>query len=76
MSEQPSLRDLRALPEAYRPCPFCGGDCLHGNCAVVFTPIADCEHKDPIDGCCRNPKNMTPECHVAACPRLHRRIKV
>jgi hypothetical protein len=37
----------------------------------VFTPINDCEHKDKEDGCCSHPKNMTPECHVDACPRLH-----
>lgn len=37
----------------------------------VFTPINDCEHKDAQDGCCSHPKNMTPECHVNACPRLH-----
>lgn len=57
-------------------CVYCGGDCADGDCTVVFTPIADCEHKDPVDGTCRNPKNMTPECHVGACPRLHPRIKI
>jgi hypothetical protein len=58
------------------PCVYCGGECLPDDCAVVFTPIKDCEHKDPVDGCCSHPKNMTPECHVGACPRLHRRIKI
>lgn len=56
-------------------CPFCGGTCAEGDCAVIFTPITDCEHKDQQDGCCSHPKNMTPECHVAACPRLHQRLR-
>jgi hypothetical protein len=56
-------------------CCYCGGSCAAGDCVVVYTPITDCEFKDPVDGCCTNSKNMTPECHVAACPRLHRRIK-
>lgn len=55
-------------------CSYCGGPCAEGDCAVVFTPITDCEHKDKEDGCCHHPQNMTPECHVNACPRLHRRI--
>lgn len=56
------------------PCVFCGGACEPDDCSEVFTPIADCSHKNPEDGCCSHPKNMTPECHVGACPRLHRRI--
>lgn len=62
--------------ETTQRCAYCGGICAEGDCAVVFTPINDCEHKDPEDGCCSHPKNMTPECHVMACPRLHPRIKV
>lgn len=55
-------------------CPTCGRDCAEGDCVVFFTPIEDCEHKDAVDGCCAHPKNFTPECHVDACPRLHRRL--
>jgi len=56
-------------------CCYCGIEGHDGdNCPVVFTPIKDCEHKDAVDGCCHHPRNMTPECHVGACPRLHRRI--
>lgn len=55
-------------------CCYCGGAHEADNCPTTFTPITDCEHKDPQDGCCSHPKNMTPECHVGACPRLHRRI--
>lgn len=33
----------------------------------LLTPIIGCKHKDPNDGCCLNPKAMTPECHVDAC---------
>lgn len=60
----------------YRPmCPLCCGTCEPNDCVAVFTPIIDCEHKDAVDGCCSHPKNMTPECHISACPRLHPRIK-
>lgn len=55
-------------------CCYCSGDHDADDCPTTFTPIEDCEHKDPEDGCCHHPKNMTPECHVGACPRLHRRI--
>ena len=55
-------------------CCYCGGAHEADNCPTTYTPIKDCEHKDADDGCCHHPKNMTPECHVGACPRLHRRI--
>jgi hypothetical protein len=55
-------------------CCYCGGAHEADNCPTTYTPITDCEHKDAADGCCHHPKNMTPECHVGACPRLHRRI--
>lgn len=64
------------MPDDTQPCAYCGGDCPDGDCAVVFKPIIDCEFADPKDGCCSHPKNMTPECHVAACPRLHRRVGI
>ncbi len=61
--------------KAMSECCYCG---ISGhdadNCPTTFTPIKDCEHKDADDGCCHHPKNMTPECHVGACPRLHQRI--
>lgn len=44
------------------------------DCPTIFTPIEDCEHKDAADGCCHHPKNLTPECHAGACPRLHKRL--
>ena len=56
-------------------CPYCHGPHEWDECDVVFTPITDCSHKDHDDGCCHHPKNMTPECHVHACPRLHRNIQ-
>lgn len=34
------------------------------------TPIPGCEFKNREDGCCSHPKNMTPECHINACPRI------
>lgn len=52
-------------------CCYCGGPHKAEECPVTFTPIIDCEHKDHVDGCCSHPKNMTPECHPGACPRLH-----
>jgi hypothetical protein len=55
-------------------CPYCDGPHELDSCDVVFTPITDCEHKEADDGCCHHPKNMTPECHVNACPRLHKNI--
>lgn len=55
-------------------CCYCGGAHEADNCPTTYTPITDCEHKDAADGCCHHPKNMTPECHADACPRLHRRI--
>jgi hypothetical protein len=55
-------------------CQQCGRACADGDCAVMFTPITDCEHKDAADGCCHHPKNITPECHVDACPRIHPRL--
>jgi hypothetical protein len=36
----------------------------------LVVPIIDCTHKDANDGTCAHPRNMTPECHVNACPRL------
>lgn len=39
-----------------------------------FTPISDCSHKFKEDGSCGHPSNITPECHVLACPRIHARI--
>lgn len=72
----PSLGEILQWPTAPSRCVFCGGSCSPNDCVVVFTPITDCEHKNAEDGCCSHPKNMTPECHVAACPRLHRRIKI
>lgn len=38
-------------------------------------PIVACEHADPEDGTCRHPKNMTPECHVFACPKISPVVK-
>lgn len=55
-------------------CPFCAGPHAHDACPVVFKPILECEFADPVDGCCSHPKNMTPECHVNACPRLDNRV--
>ena len=34
-----------------------------------MTPIKDCEYSQE-DGCCGHPDAPTPECHIAACPRL------
>jgi len=56
-------------------CPTCGRGCAEGDCVAMFTPIVDCEHKDAEDACCHHPRNMTPECHVDACPRLHPRLR-
>lgn len=44
-------------------------------CTSVFAPIIDCGHKCKEDGTCAHPDNMTPECHIGACPRLDRRIE-
>lgn len=59
-------------PDGSPRCCWCAGPHDWSACPVVYTPIIDCEHKDAVDGCCSHPKNMTPECHVNACPRLHR----
>lgn len=56
-------------------CGYCGGNHLPEVCPNVFRPIVDCEHADTVDGCCNHPKNLTPECHVGACPRLDKRIR-
>lgn len=56
-------------------CGYCGGDHLPEECLNVFKPIIDCEHADTVDGCCNYPKNLTPECHVGACPRLDKRVR-
>ena len=56
-------------------CGYCGKSGHdEQNCPTVFTPIKGCEFQDAADGCCTHSKNHTPECHVGACPRLHRRI--
>ena len=64
-------------PAPAMPCCFCDlpGDHSPDECPAVFTPIADCEHKDADDGCCAHPKNFTPECHANACPRIHPRLR-
>jgi len=56
-------------------CPTCGRGCAEGDCVAFFTPIPDCTFKDDADGCCRHSGNITPECHVDACPRLHPRLR-
>lgn len=56
-------------------CPFCAGPHDWADCNVVYTPIKDCEFKNAEDGCCSHPKNMTPECHVNACPRLNPKLQ-
>lgn len=55
-------------------CAYCGGDHDENRCPIIYTPIRDCSHKDAEDGCCLHPKNMTPECHPDACPRLDQRL--
>ena len=57
------------------PCGYCGENHLPEVCPNVFRPIVDCEHADTVDGCCNHPKNLTPECHVGACPRLDKRVR-
>lgn len=74
-SEPLPMQGVDAVATGSAPCAYCGGNCLPNDCVVVYTPITDCEHKDAVDGCCSHPKNMTPECHVDACPRLHSRLR-
>jgi len=40
----------------------------------VWTPINDCSWKDEEDGTCCHPRNITPECHIGCCPRIHLKI--
>lgn len=35
---------------------------------AVMRPISNCLYGNPNDGCCQHPGNITPECHVDACP--------
>ncbi len=39
--------------------------------AEIWTPIEDCKYQDKEDGTCTHDGQVTPECHVFACPRLH-----
>lgn len=64
-----------ALAAGSAVCPFCSRPHDWSDCPVIYTPIIDCEYKDHEDGCCSHPKNGTPECHVAACPRLNRKLR-
>lgn len=73
-SHAPSLVHPNQGPRMKTACPQCGGECA-AECDKMFTPITDCEHKDAEDGCCKHPHNMTPECHVNACPRLNRKLE-
>lgn len=56
-------------------CGYCGGKHTEQNCTLIFRPIEDCEHVAKVDGTCAHPGNLTPECHVCACPRLDRRLR-
>lgn len=41
----------------------------------IITPIQNCTSKDPDDGTCGHPDNMTPECHQHICPIVRRQEK-
>jgi len=41
----------------------------------IITPIQNCTWKDPDDGTCGHPDNITPECHQHICPIVRRAEK-
>jgi len=41
----------------------------------IITPIQNCTSKDPDDGTCGHPDNITPECHQHICPIVRRAEK-
>lgn len=57
-----------------KQCGYCRGGHEEKDCPVVFKPIIDCVHANTLDGTCEHSENMTPECHVGACPRLDPRV--
>lgn len=38
----------------------------------IVIPVLHCGYRDPEDGCCSHPKNITPECHQWCCPARSR----
>lgn len=34
----------------------------------MIRPVRDCGYVEPLDGTCTHRRNITPECHTAACP--------
>jgi len=41
-----------------------------GDAREMVRPVPNCEHANDGDGLCSHPRNMTPECHDGACPRV------